>query len=132
MNKTTFFISDGGNHSYLKDVAVQVFKALQSDEWEERQSANYPPDERYFAGYFKNATVMVCVCDLYEMSNYPFYIEVEDPTWRVGSDTMERDPVRIARLLVSTGLIVFIPNGEFWNHGWDGDGDLYTPKEKGS
>src|SRR5215469_2257870 len=102
MSKITFFISEGENHSCLKDVAVRVFKVLQIDEWDERHSANYPPDNHYFAGYSKNATVTICDSDDVN-SNYRFHIHAEDPSWRIGSGTTEKDPVKIAKLLVSSG-----------------------------
>ena len=131
MNKTTFFFRDEDKKgSCLKDAAIRVFKALQVDEWEERDSANYPPDEHYFAGYFKNATVEICDCDFDKMSHYPFYIQVENPSWRLGSRVMEEDPVRIAGLLVSSGFTVFIPDGDWWSHNWDGDGHVYTQNVK--
>jgi hypothetical protein len=124
MTKITFFIGEGENRSPLKDVAVRVFKALEIDEWEERESANYPPDDHYFAGYSKNATVTVCDCDDDRMPNYPFHIHVDDPRSHVGSRTMEKDPITIAKLLVSSGFTVFIPNGEWGYQDWDGDGQI--------
>ena len=121
------FISPGKDGSRLADVAAGVFHALGVSHSEERQSANYPPDEHYFAGYAQNACVTVFDCDDDQMPDFPFRVSLEEPkSWRSGTGTIETEPERIARLLVSVGFRVFIPHGAWYQAGWDGDGEVYA------
>lgn len=126
MNTTTLFVNAGEAHAHLADVAARVFQSLGISEWEERQSANYPPNDHYFAGYAQNACIQVHDCDSDLKPDYPFHISVENPTWRIGRGIIDTDPPKVAKLLVDGGFTVFIPHGAWYLAGWDGDGEVYA------
>ena len=112
----------------LEEIAVTIFHCLGITNWEERLSANYPPDEHYFSGYAENATIQISDCDWFRFEEYTYHASISEPTsWRTGTGIVEKDPLKIVERLVKVGFTVFIPKGNFFLHGWDGDGDIYTP-----
>jgi hypothetical protein len=83
-----FFVSSVKRSARLSDVAAQVFRALGVSEWEERHSANNPPDEHYFAVYGQNTEVTVCDRDDDRVPDYPFLVALEETSWRRGAGVL--------------------------------------------
>jgi hypothetical protein len=112
MSKTLLFIGSSKAGSRLADVASGVFRVLGVSQFEERLSANYPPDEHYYAGYAQNARVLVYDSEYDRELGFSIGLSVEPPrSWRKGIGAIETNQQRIARLLVCAGFRVFIPQG---------------------
>jgi hypothetical protein len=125
MDTTMFFINLASKHAPLADVASTVFSAIGVSDWEERESANYPPDEHYFAGYAQNAEVLVFDSDDKRTPEYPFCVSIGDSTWRKGAGLIVTNPPNVAKLLAASGFTVLVPSGDWHRDDWDGDGEVY-------
>src|SRR5262245_27099375 len=121
---TLFLASD--DCSTLEAVARRVFEVLAVEDWEERFSSNYPPDEHYFAGYAENVELTVSDADSNVMPQYGFHLDVDQATWRKGRRIIDADPEQVARALAKAGFNVFVPTGAWDKIGWDGKGDVYA------
>lgn len=120
------FIRGRGVEAGLRDVASEVFGALGVSEWEERESANYPPDDHYFAGFFENAQLTVYDSDD-DQSDYPFRVSVEDSVSRKGRGILSTEVASVAKALVARGFTVFVPAAGWERTDWDGEGEVYAP-----
>jgi hypothetical protein len=123
MNACVLFINSPESGARLRDVASTVFSSLGVVEWEERHSSNYPPDEHYFAGYCENAEVIVSDGDDERTSDYPFHVSIDRPGWRKGPGIIATDVQTLAKALVASGFVVFVPTGDWTRADWDGAGD---------
>ena len=127
MNTAMFFINPANKQSRLVDVASMVFSAIGVSQWEERQSANYPPDAHYFAGHTQNAEVLVFDSDDTRTPEYPFCVSIEDSTWRKGPGIIVTSPPNVARLLAGCGFTVLVPSDDWYRADWDGEGEVFRP-----
>jgi hypothetical protein len=113
----------------LSDVAARVFTELGIAEFEERESSNYPPDDHYFCGYARNATVEVCDADESEMPEYPYWLVLTDKTlWKDEKTEVIAEPDAVAQTLAKAGFKVFIPTVGWGRVGWKPDGRVFEPK----
>ena len=126
MNAAMFFVTPAKADAKLSDIASGVFRALGVSEWEERDSSNYPPDNRYFVGYCENAQVVVYDADDEWTPAYPFRVSLEDSSWRKGHSTIATDVATVAKALVAGGFTVFVPAEGWERTDWDGEGDVYA------
>jgi hypothetical protein len=126
METAMFFITPANKEALLADVAAAVFNAIGVSDREERDSANYPPDEHYFAGYAQNAEVHVFDSDDKRTPEYPFCVSIEDSTWRKGSGVIVTNPRNVAKLLVGAGFRVLVPSEDWHQTHWDGEGEVYV------
>jgi hypothetical protein len=125
MAGTTFFVVAEPGAATLHEVALKVFAAWGVEKWEERFSANYPPDEHYFAGYTINAKITIFDCDVEELPLCPFCIRVGKPSRRTGPGSLQTESPALARQLSAAGLSIFVPHGAWYRKDWDGAGESY-------
>ena len=103
----------------LAEQAVAVFAALGIQQYEERFSVNYPPDEHYYLGHASNLSVNVCDSDDVEFPEYPYWVVLREPVaWGNGTAQLEREPHRIAERLALAGFKIFIPSEGWGQVGW--------------
>ena len=126
MDSAMFFIRPLQGDIKLDDAAQRVFRALGINEFEERDSSNYPPNNHYFAGYCQNAEVTVYDADDERTPDYPFRVFIQDASWRKGPGIITTDVASVARALVAGGFTVFVPVGAWEHTNWDGDGEVYA------
>jgi len=76
--------------------------------WEQRESSNYPPENRYFRCLALGLEVLVCVADDSEFREYDFNLHLAE-FWRSGSEFLFELADCIARKLVVSGYEVLRP-----------------------
>jgi hypothetical protein len=120
------FVDPGG--SDFDDVAVRVIQLLQFQEWERRDSDNYPPRGYYFKGYASNCSVTLYEDDsLTTPFRCPIVISISLPSGRSALPiAIPASANELAHLVASSGLVAFVPRGEWWRTGWDGAGDVFA------
>ena len=113
----------------LSEVAARVFTELGLTEPEERESSNYPPDDHYFCGYARNATVEVCDADESEMPEYPYWLVLTDKTsWKDAKTEFVAESESVAQILANAGFKVFIPSEGWGRVGWKRSGKVFESK----
>ena len=113
----------------LSEVAARVFTQLGLTDSEERESSNYPPDDHYFCGYARNATVEVCDSDESEMPEYPYWLVLTDKTsWKDAKTEFVAEPESVAQILANAGFKVFIPSEGWGRVGWKPNGKVFEPR----
>lgn len=109
----------------LQEAALAIFKALRLDVFEERESSNYPPENRYFTGHASNAALKVC-CSDDERLPHPYWVILGSRV--VGGSSQVSIPVEIpilAEALAASGLEIFVPSKGWSKIDWNGSGDVY-------
>ncbi|KQV51511.1 hypothetical protein ASD07_29595 [Duganella sp. Root336D2] len=109
----------------LQEAALAIFQALGLDVFEERESSNYPPDNRYFIAYAANASLKVC-CSDDDRLPHPYWVILES---RVvdgrSSISLPEDIPILAEALAASGLEIFVPSKGWSKIDWNGSGDVY-------
>jgi hypothetical protein len=117
----------------LSTVAARVFDELGLTEFEERESSNYPPDDHYFCGYARNATVEVCDADESGNPEYPYWLTLTDKTsWKDAKTEIVAEPESIAQKLANAGFTVFIPGNGWGQLGWKPHGKVFESRAQSS
>lgn len=109
----------------LPEAAFAIFQTLGLDVFEERESSNYPPENRYFIGRAANASLKIC-CSDDDRLPHPYWV-VLGPCL-VERSSQVRIPTDIpilAEALAASGLEIFVPSKGWSKIDWDGAGDLY-------
>lgn len=109
-----------------QEFASRVFTSLGLTQFEERESSNYPPEERYFIGYAANASVKVCRSDDEELPQYPFQVVLEDARSRVPAvETIPVEITHFAETVAVAGIQLFQPTDGWGRVGWTPSGTVY-------
>ena len=125
MHLVLFARSLRGN-SETQEFASRVFTSLGLTQFEERESSNYPPEERYFIGYAANASVKVCRSDDGEFPQYPFWVVLEDARNRVlAMETIPLETAHFAETVANAGIQLFQPTEGWGTVGWTPSGTVY-------
>lgn len=122
----TLFVAHKSGALDLAQIAEEVFRVLGVTMWEERDSANYPPDEHYYAGYTENVELTVYDADDDIKPEYPFRISLEEATWRKGPGRLDGDAATVATVLANHSFRIFEPTGSWYRDDWDGRGVEYA------
>lgn len=120
------FVASPPGVTTLEAVAAIVFRSLGLSETEERNGANYPPDEHHFIGYASNVEVVVADADDDRLERYPFAVTLKRPMRGKGNLSIDAEPVAIAIALARAGLRTSIPKGAWYRVDWDGQGTEYV------
>ncbi|MDC8758487.1 hypothetical protein [Janthinobacterium fluminis] len=109
----------------LQEAAFAIFEALGLDVFEERESSNYPPENRYFIGYAANASLKVCRSDDDRLPHPYWVILGQSVVHRAGLMSIPTDVPILAAVLAGGGLEVFVPSKGWSKTDWNGSGDVY-------
>ena len=120
------FARDSKEDQTLPQFSSRVFAALGLDISEERESSNFPPEDRYFLAYASNASVEVCHSDDDLSEIYPFWVVVKDSRTRMpSSQSIPTDPSEVATILASSGFQIFLPSAGWGKVDWDQSGSTF-------
>jgi hypothetical protein len=120
------FARDPKENKALPEFSACIFSALHLTEFEERESSNYPPDDRYFIGYASNASVKVCHSDDDDFAQYPYWVVLQSP--RIQMDVKQSIPLsaeQVATSLAESGLEILVPSEGWGKVGWVPSGTVY-------
>ena len=84
-------------------------KVLGCGPWEQRESSNYPPENRYFRCFALGLEILACVADDSQFRDYDFGLHMEAEFWRSDSEFLFELADCVARKLVVNGYEVLRP-----------------------
>lgn len=120
------FARSTNNDPTLPEFAAKVFSTLGLSQSEERESSNYPPEDRYFIGYAANASVKVCCSDAEEFPEYPYWVVLGEPRERVtATETVPLESAQFAEVLSKNGMQLLQPNEGWGKVDWVPSGKVY-------
>jgi hypothetical protein len=109
----------------LQEAALAIFQTLGLDVFEERESSNYPPENRYFIGRAANASLKVC-CSDDDRLPHPYWAILEPGVIEGASQVKIPTEIPVlAELLAASGLEIFVPSKGWSKIDWSGSGDVY-------
>lgn len=119
-----FIHKDSGNE--LENFVDTVFTLFSIELIEERESLNYPPNNRYFVGYGKSKHIKLWDDDSETLENYPFVLTLYENTYKSGNIKLPDAIVEIAEKLGQAGIKCFLPfNDDYWESDWDKTGQIF-------
>src|SRR6476660_9968099 len=77
--------------------------------WEERESSNYPPENRYFRCFAVGLEILACVADDSEFGEYDFHLHLKPEFRRSDAEFLFELADGVARKLVVSGYEVLRP-----------------------
>ena len=77
--------------------------------WKERESSNYPPENRYFRCFALGLEIIACVADDSEFMEYDFHLHLTPEFSRSDSEFLFELADGVARKLVVSGYEVLRP-----------------------
>lgn len=114
------------NDLALPEFAAKVFSRLGLSQIEERESSNYPPEDRYFIGYAANASVKVCCSDAEEFPEYPYWVVLDKPNARItATETVPLEIEQFAEVLAKNKMQLLQPSDGWGKVGWIPSGRVY-------
>ena len=111
----------------IEEFIDKIFSLFNLKKTEERESSNYPPNNRYFIGYGKDNNLTVWDEDSKTLEEYPFVLSLKNNTHKNGHVLLPKSIDEIASILSKGGFNCFIPlSNNYWETNWDRKGKLYS------